>query len=142
MKKESSYENSIVMMLRILQVRFIKGGEIMRRKCGESLCGFRQKKERGVHQRLDKNLSCGDLQPKKVQISLKHDLKKYKMSSESINQTPDELKIAVSELTRNIRPPAVAQTNSTVLHAKISNTTKNCQVNRTHLKQRNRGGYR
>ena len=38
------------------------------------------------------------------------------MSSESINQTPEELKTAVSELTRNISPLAVAQTTSTVLH--------------------------
>ena len=38
------------------------------------------------------------------------------MSSESINQTPHELKTAVSELTRNISRLAVAQTNSTVLH--------------------------
>ena len=37
------------------------------------------------------------------------------MSSESINQTPDELKTAVSELTRNISRLAVAQTNSNVL---------------------------
>ena len=46
------------------------------------------------------------------------------MSSEGINQTPDELKTAVSELTRNISRLAVAQTNSTVLQCMMSHSKK------------------
>ena len=41
------------------------------------------------------------------------------MSSEKIKQTPDELKTAVNELSRNINRLAVAQTNSNVLQFQL-----------------------